>query len=92
MKKVNQGTTYNIDPFYNSSEWKKIRAAYLAQNPYCECDECKGKKIKAEMVDHIRPIKQGGSRTDWSNLQAMTNRCHNKKRAFESNEAQKQSK
>lgn len=92
QKQVNQGNRYNADPFYQSSEWKKIRAAYLREQPFCECEDCKEKKNKAEMVDHITRIKAGGSRTDWGNLQALSNRCHAKKSARESNEAQKQRK
>jgi 5-methylcytosine-specific restriction endonuclease McrA len=88
-KKVNQGVRYAPDGWYQSKEWKQIRAAYLAANPFCECDEHKGKKVKAEMVDHIKPIKQGGSRTDWANLQALTNKCHFAKSARDKNELYK---
>lgn len=80
-KQYNQGNRYNPDPFYQSSEWKKIRARKLEMNPFCECEKCKGKKVKAEMVDHILEIKLGGSRTDMSNLMSLTNRCHAKKSA-----------
>lgn len=85
-QKHNQGTRYNPDPFYHTREWKSIRKAKLRQDPYCECPDCKGKKIPATMVDHITPIKQGGSRTEMSNLQSMTDSCHAKKSAREKNE------
>jgi 5-methylcytosine-specific restriction endonuclease McrA len=91
-KKVNQGTRYNADPWYHSSEWKRIRAAFLAAHPYCECEKCGGKQIEAEMADHIKPIKQGGSRTDWSNLQALTNKCHFRKSAKDKNKLYKAKK
>lgn len=89
QKQVNQGTRYNPDPFYQSSEWKKIRAAYLREHLFCECEKHKDMKVKAEMVDHKTPIKQGGSRTDWANLQALTNKCHFSKSAVDKNELYK---
>jgi 5-methylcytosine-specific restriction protein A len=78
-------TRYNPDPWYNSAEWKATRARKLELNPFCECDQCAGKRVKAEMVDHIQPIKEGGSRTDMSNLQSLTNRCHARKSAQDKN-------
>jgi 5-methylcytosine-specific restriction endonuclease McrA len=33
------------------------------------------------MVDHIKPINQGGSIWNKDNLQTLCNRCHNKKSA-----------
>lgn len=90
-KDSNYGTRYQkpSSGFYHSSTWKNIRAAKLAKDPYCECDKCQGKKIKAEMVDHIKRIEDGGSPTDMSNLQSMTNNCHHRKCAFERNEQHK---
>lgn len=84
-KQYNQGNRYNPDPWYNSSEWKTIRARKLEMNPYCECEQCKGKKIKAECVDHPIPIKEGGSRTDMSNLMSLTLKCHARKSAEDKN-------
>jgi len=84
-KQGKYGKRYNPDPFYQSNEWKTIRARKLSMSPYCECENCKGKNIKAEMVDHIIPISQGGSPTDMNNLQSMRNRCHHRKSAIEKN-------
>lgn len=72
--------------FYNSHQWRRLRQSYLSQHPLCECDECKilPVPLPAQMVDHVTPINQGGEPLDWSNLQAMNNRCHNKKSARES--------
>ena len=88
-RKYNQGKRYNPDPFYQSSEWKAIRKAKLTKDPYCECEEHRGKKVKAEMVDHIVRIKAGGSSTNPNNLQSLTNRCHAIKSANEANESKK---
>lgn len=88
---TNQGTRYKKASswFYHSSEWKRIRAAKLAKNPYCECDQCAGKMNPAHMVDHIKRIEEGGSMTDFGNLQSMSNSCHARKSARESNESRK---
>lgn len=61
--------------FYNTPEWRAVRQRKLNINPVCEC--C-GKK-KATMVDHITPIKQGGSKFDLSNLQSLCWACHSSK-------------
>ena len=65
--------------FYESSEWKRLRASKLAVTPYCE--ECfrHGNATKATMVDHIKPIKQGGAPLDIHNLQSLCWSCHSKK-------------
>jgi 5-methylcytosine-specific restriction protein A len=86
IKEAKHGKRYSPNPFYQSQGWKRIRAAKLQKDPYCECDACKGKKAPAEMVDHKIPISLGGSPTDMSNLQSMTNNCHNAKSAKEKNE------
>ena len=69
--------------FYQSKEWKSLRKKKLEINPFCE--EClrKGKFTKATMVDHIKPIKQGGSALDMNNLQSLCWSCHSKKSAEE---------
>jgi len=88
-KNTSHGTRYNPDPFYHTHTWKSIRAEKLRLNPYCECAECKGRKVPANTVDHIIPISLGGSSTHMSNLQSMTLSCHNKKSAKEKNEKYK---
>jgi 5-methylcytosine-specific restriction endonuclease McrA len=37
----------------------------------------------AQMVDHIAQIRLGGSRLDFTNLQSLCNRCHDRKRQTE---------
>jgi 5-methylcytosine-specific restriction enzyme A len=58
--------------------WQKLRAAYLATHPLCEC----GCGFPATVVDHRVP-HNGDDRLmyAWSNLQAMTAQCHNAKTA-----------
>lgn len=55
-------------------------------SPYCECPDCVGKKVIADMVDHRIPIELGGNELDINNLQSMRNHpCHDRKRAREKN-------
>lgn len=65
------------DDFYYSYEWKKARSEYLKDHPMCE--RCH--KSKAVLVDHIKPVSQGGARLAASNLQALCAACHNRKTA-----------
>lgn len=39
--------------------------------------------IAAVVVDHVVPIKDGGARFDWVNLQSLCVSCHNRKTATE---------
>jgi 5-methylcytosine-specific restriction protein A len=58
--------------------WQKLRAAYLACNPLCEC----GCGHPATVVDHKTPHNGDPARLyDWDNLQAMTKPCHDRKTA-----------
>lgn len=51
---------------------------YLRRHPACmECDTI------AAVIDHIKPVNQGGSIWDENNLQAMCKSCHDKKTAKE---------
>lgn len=66
--------------FYHSRAWKSVRLQVLNENPFCvKCGH------PAQMVDHIKAIKDGGSELDASNLQSMCNICHNKKENQEGN-------
>jgi len=53
------------------ARWQKVRKAYLSVYP--NCSRC-GRR--AEMVDHIQPIREGGSHYEWDNLQPMCCVCH----------------
>ncbi len=60
--------------FYKSERWKRLRKWKLWQDPLCEV--CGG---PAQVVDHIRPIKEGGDPMTVENLQSLCVRCHNRK-------------
>jgi len=66
--------------------WESVRREFLAQHPLCECDEHKGKDFTAfsQVVDHRQSIAERPDlRLEWSNLRAMTKRCHDKRTAKE---------
>lgn len=56
-------------------QWQKTRKVVLAQEPVCRM--CRN--ALASMVDHIVPIRDGGDRLAYENLQPLCNRCHAKK-------------
>lgn len=62
---------------YKTARWRKLRAKQLKRHPYCQCPHHEGQHVKANTVDHKVPHK-GDSRLFWdeSNLQSMTNECH----------------
>ncbi len=56
---------------YNA-EWQRIRAEYLAVNPYCEiCGAL------ATDVHHRKSLRFGGTPDDY-NLQSLCKSCHSK--------------
>lgn len=57
--------------------WQRLRKMFLRANPLCvECGAA------ASEVDHIIPLRQGGSNR-WDNLQALCKSCHSRKTAQE---------
>ena len=62
--------------FYHSALWRKVRVIQLQREPLCVM--CNG---IAKMVDHIKEIKDGGSKLSLDNLQSMCLPCHNLKTA-----------
>lgn len=57
------------------STWRKLRADYISTHPMCETPGCLS---RAALVDHIIPMRFGGS-NDLSNLQSLCERCHQSK-------------
>ena len=54
-----------------------------SKSPYCR--HCYENKIlrSAHVLDHIKPIKDGGKKTDKKNVQPLCHSCHNRKSATE---------
>lgn len=70
--------------FYQSRQWRVVRAAFLRENPLCAACAGRGGLVPAKVVDHVVPIKDGGARYEATNLQALCISCHNRKTARES--------
>jgi 5-methylcytosine-specific restriction enzyme A len=69
---------------YNTAHWLRLRKAYLAAHPLCECEanDGAGCGYAATVVDHKSP--HNGDLVlayNWENLQAMTKACHDRKTA-----------
>ena len=67
------------DPWLNSPEWRKFRAAYLLANPTCIVPGC---NAFATQVDHIVARADHGALFDPNNCQPMCARCHSRKTAM----------
>ncbi len=65
---------------YSSTQWRVFRRMYLRRHPMCIEYGC-GKM--ATIIDHIKPVNQGGSLYEEDNLQPMCKQCHDKKTATE---------
>ena len=73
---------------YNNTNWKKVRDAYMKQNPLCE--EClkQGKVTPATSVHHLKsPFSKGEINytllLEYENLMAICHECHGKLHAQE---------
>lgn len=65
--------------------WRRLRDAIMERDGHmCQCDKCKGSKLIAHEVDHIKPLSQGGG-DDPDNLRAMHRDCHEEKSKREAN-------
>lgn len=71
------------DPFYLSRAWRRFRAWYLANHPFCELCLKKGQLVTAKMVDHVIELKDGGAQLAEENVQALCWSCHANKTARE---------
>ena len=70
--------------FYSSQQWRTVRAAFLKRYPLCGTCESADRLVAATVVDHVQPIKSGGARFNWTNLQPLCVPCHNRKTRVES--------
>ncbi len=69
--------------FYQSANWRAVRAAFLREHPVCARCAALGRINAAVVADHVQPLKDGGLRFDVANLQALCVSCHNRKTARE---------
>lgn len=65
-----------LTAFYNSREWKALRAYKLSKD--CICEACRRKP--AEIAHHIVPIREDWDRRlDFDNLMSVCAACHEEK-------------
>lgn len=69
--------------FYTSKEWLTVKKRHLKMEPLCRECKKKGVLVRATVVDHIKPIKQGGAPLSDNNLQSLCWSCHSRKSAKE---------
>jgi 5-methylcytosine-specific restriction protein A len=70
----------DVDLLYRTSAWRRLRRQVLQAEPLCRiCKRDEGRAVPAVVVDHIVPVKQGGSFWSIGNLQPLCNRCHEAK-------------
>jgi 5-methylcytosine-specific restriction protein A len=74
-----------IAKLYNTTRWRKLRLLFIKENPVCAMCKKNNRLTAAKLVDHIKPVSEGGSFTAWSNLQALCDKCHRIKTAKEVN-------
>lgn len=70
--------------FYSSKEWKEQSKQFLIKKPLCV--ECMKDNVvrRADVVDHITPLKIDWSkRLDWNNWQGLCHSHHNVKTRLE---------
>ena len=67
---------------YTSSRWKKVRELKMKEcGGLCVMCREAGLIVKADVVDHIVELKDGGCAYCMDNLQCLCHSCHNKKTA-----------
>ena len=70
---------------YHSKAWRTLRERKMRENPICEHCEKVGLLTSAQMVDHIKPVSEGGEFWSMANLQSLCNQCHAIKTGKETN-------
>lgn len=66
------------DRLYKTEKWRKLSVRFRKLNPLCVECERKGLVRHADLVDHIKPVKEHPELFhDWRNLRSLCQRCHN---------------
>ncbi|SCW36769.1 5-methylcytosine-specific restriction enzyme A [Sphingobium faniae] len=67
---------------YNTTTWRDLRFAHLALFPACKGCEAMGRLTRANTVDHIVPISEGGAAfPGHDGLRSYCQACHSAKTA-----------
>jgi len=80
VKPVDKNKSWGGDTkVYSRKKWRQLRAFWIKGSPLCvECEQ-EGRTVAADVVDHVKPVKQGGGMYDMNNLQSLCHSCHNRK-------------
>ena len=70
---------------YNTTQWRRLRNIHIKENPLCVICEKNNRVTAGQVVDHIKPISEGGSFLDTRNLQTLCDKHHRIKSAKETN-------
>jgi len=81
-----QGRRTEETKFYQSTAWRRLRNAFIQDNPLCVGCQEKGIVNPAAVVDHIVPKRKGGDELNIRNLQSLCNSCHNRKSGREAHQ------
>lgn len=68
---------------YKTAHWQKLRLVILRGEPLCRLCKADGRTTAATVVDHIRPLSDGGTDA-MANLQPLCKACHDRKTMRES--------
>ena len=72
-------SSYYQNKLYSTRAWRKYRAAYLSENGGI-CNSCNNIYPDSKLhLDHVKPIRDGGSVYKSSNLQILCVKCHGAK-------------
>jgi len=83
-KRVPFKSVVSHQKFYNSRSWREFSRTFRDKNPFCVKCQSKGIVRQSDVADHIIRIKDGGTKFDEGNLQALCHSCHNRKSGKES--------
>lgn len=62
--------------------WHALRARHIAEHPHCVACAAAGTARRAEIVDHIQPVKvRPDLRLDAGNLRSLCRPCHTRRTA-----------
>ncbi len=66
--------------FYDSPQWRALRAAHLELHPACEDCATAGRAVQANQVDHTLPLRvRPDLALEASNLRSLCKGCHSSK-------------
>lgn len=72
--------------WYGKTQWRKVREAFLKENPLCVDCQSAGQYEPANEVHHkIRRKDNESLQFDFDNLEALCHSCHSKRTAEERN-------